>query len=402
MIPTVKLSDYQYNLPEDRIRKHALEERDQSKLICYDKGVVSHHKFKSITDLMPEKTTLFFNNTKVIPARLHFTKSTGAIIEVFLLHPVLPSNLVVEAMTVTGTCIWQCMIGNLKKWKGDVLICRLDYKEGNFEIRAILNDKEAKLVEFQWDNELSFAEVVEAMGEVPLPPYFHRKPEDEDRERYQTVYSLNKGAVAAPTAGLHFTEDVLQKLSDKEIIQQYLTLHVSAGTFQPVKEEDATQHPMHSEQMIITRNNIEHLVAADKIGVVGTTSMRSLESLYWFGLKLLKTGNDKFHIEKLEPYQSDFIDLPSRKDVFTNLLDYMVTNDLTELRGDTEIFIMPGYRFQVCDFLITNFHQPGSTLLMLIAAFIGDDWKRLYNEALANDYKFLSYGDSSILFPEKA
>lgn len=402
MIPTVKLSDYQYNLPEDRIRKHALAERDQSKLICYDKGVVSHHKFKSITDLIPENTTLFFNNTKVIPARLHFTKSTGAIIEIFLLHPVQPSNLVVEAMAVNGNCVWQCMIGNLKKWKGEVLICNLTYKGVDFEVRAILKDKEAKLVEFQWDNELSFAEVVEAMGEVPLPPYFRRKPENEDKERYQTVYSLNKGAVAAPTAGLHFTEDVLQNLSDKGINNQYLTLHVSAGTFQPVKEEDATQHPMHSEQIIITRQNIEHLVAANKIGVVGTTSMRSLESLYWFGLKLLKTGKDKFHIDKLEPYNSDFIDLPSRKAVFNSLLEHMITHDLTELRGDTEIFIMPGYQFQVCDFLITNFHQPCSTLLMLIAAFIGGDWKKLYSEALAKDYKFLSYGDSSILFPEKA
>lgn len=399
MIPEVKLSDYQYILPDERIRKHALQERDESKLITYKKGEIDHDIFKNITNHILEGTTIFFNNTKVIPARLHFTKSTGALIEIFLLNPVEPSNLVVEAMAVCSKCTWKCMIGNLKKWKNEVLTRQLAYKNTEFKLTVTLKNRDSKLVEFDWDNDLSFAEVVEAMGEVPLPPYFHRQPEAEDKERYQTVYSKNKGAVAAPTAGLHFTESVLNELRNNGAILEYLTLHVSAGTFQPVKEEDATKHPMHSEQVVITRGNLEVLAQAKRICVVGTTSMRTLESLYWFGVKLMQQGNEKFHIDKLEPYLYDFGDLPIRNEVFQHLLNYMNTNGLDELRGDTEIFIMPGYQFQVCDMLITNFHQPGSTLLMLIAAFIGDDWKKLYHEAMDNNYQFLSYGDSSLLIP---
>lgn len=399
MIPEVKLSDYQYHLPDERIRKHALEQRDNSKLITYNKGRIGHTSFKNIVEYIPEGTTTFFNNTKVIPARLHFTKSTGAIIEIFLLSPVEPSNLVVEAMSVTNKCVWKCMIGNSKKWKNENLQRTLQYSNTTFELKVALLNREDKLVEFEWDNNLSFAEVVEAMGEVPLPPYFHRKPAPEDKERYQTVYSKSKGAVAAPTAGLHFTDEVLDQLFGKGINLEYLTLHVSAGTFQPVKEEDATKHPMHSEQVLVTKSNLEALVQANNICVVGTTSMRTLESLYWFGLKLLRNGVTKFHIDKLEPYSQGFENLPTRNEVFDHLLIYMKANDLNELRGDTEIFIMQGYQFQVCDMLITNFHQPGSTLLMLIAAFIGDDWKKLYNEAMNNDYQFLSYGDSSLLIP---
>ena len=399
MIPEVKLSDFQYELPEDRIRKHALEQRDASKLISYTESQIEHHRFTDIVDLLPSETTLYFNNTKVIPARLHFSKNTGALIEIFLLNPVSPSNLVVEAMTVSRKCTWKCMIGNLKKWKTEALQKELYYNNQRFLLTAELIDREQKLVEFNWDNELSFAEVVEAMGEVPLPPYFHRDPEKEDKERYQTIYSKNKGAVAAPTAGLHFTDDILEGISKKGIQIEYLTLHVSAGTFQPVKDEDATKHPMHSEQVIITRKNLVSLINAKSIGVVGTTSMRTLESLYWFGIRLLNDPNAVFHIQKLEPYKHGFDKIPDRKSIFTRILDYMNEKGIDELRGDTEIFIMPGYRFQVCDLLITNFHQPGSTLVMLIAAFIGTDWRKLYSEALDNGYAFLSYGDSCLLMP---
>lgn len=399
MIPKVQLSDFQYHLPEDSIRKHALKNRADSKLITYKNGVIEHQYFNGIINQLPSDTTLFFNNTKVIPARLHFTKSTGALIEIFLLNPVAPSNLVAEAMSVTKKCTWFCMIGNLKKWKNEPLTTTLQYNNIELNISVNLVDRDSRNVEFQWDGDISFAEVVEIMGEVPLPPYFHRKPEPEDKERYQTIYSTNKGAVAAPTAGLHFTDNILKKLKANSFNLEYLTLHVSAGTFQPVKEEDATKHPMHSEQVIILKKNIEALINSEKICAVGTTSMRTLESLYWFGVKLTVNGEQKFHIDKLEPYQYNIERLPSRHKVFIEILEYMNNNQLEELRGDTEIFIIPGYKFQVCDALITNFHQPGSTLLMLIAAFIGDDWKKLYKEAMTNNYKFLSYGDSSLLIP---
>jgi len=401
MIPKVLLSDFQYHLPEDSIRKYALKNRADSKLITYKNGVIDHHNFSNIINQLSSDTTLFFNDTKVIPARLHFTKITGALIEIFLLNPVAPSNLVVEAMSVTEKCTWICMIGNLKKWKNEPLTTTLQYKNKALNISVDLVDRDSQLVEFRWDSDISFAEVVEAMGEVPLPPYFHRKPEPEDKERYQTIYSTNKGAVAAPTAGLHFTDNILEKLKTNGVKLEYLTLHVSAGTFQPVKEEDATKHPMHSEQMIVTKNNLKALINSKKICAVGTTSMRTLESLYWFGVKMMKNDDEKFHVDKLEPYHYKIEDLPTRQNVFSKILDYMSNNQLEELRGDTEIFIMPGYQFQVCDALITNFHQSGSTLLMLIAAFIGDDWKKLYKEAMVNDYKFLSYGDSSLLMPKK-
>lgn len=399
MIPKVQLSDYQYNLPEERIRKFALENRDDSKLITYNRGTIGHSSFKELPNLLPKGAALFFNNTKVIPARLYFTKDTGALIEIFLLNPVTPSNLVIEAMQVNNRCTWNCMIGNLKKWKDHPLHAALTINNKSIALEARLVSRDEKLVEFIWKDNFSFAEIVEAAGEVPLPPYFQREPIESDKERYQTVYSKNKGAVAAPTAGLHFTNHVLENIKKNNHHIEYLTLHVSAGTFQPVKDEDVAKHPMHSEQVLITRQNIESLIREDNIIAVGTTSMRTLESLYWFGVKLLKDDNASFHIEKLYPYEYGFSDLPIRNTAFQAIIDHMKYNDVEELRGDTEIFIMPGYQFQVCDGLITNFHQPGSTLLVLIAAFIDENWKKLYQEALDNDYQFLSYGDSSLLLP---
>jgi S-adenosylmethionine:tRNA ribosyltransferase-isomerase len=399
MIPTIHLRDYQYELPEDRIRKHAISQRDQSKLLYYEKGIITHKGFQEITELLPTDSQLFFNNTKVIPARIHLKKSTGALIEIFLLNPVFPSSLVVEAMEVSGQCTWSCMIGNLKKWKDEPLIASLNINNTNIELTATLVNREEKLVEFSWPGDTRFVDIVEALGQVPLPPYFHREPEAGDKARYQTVYSKNEGAVAAPTAGLHFTKEVMEALIKKEINLNYLTLHVSAGTFQPVKEEIASNHPMHSEQVLITRANLESLLTNETNITVGTTSMRTLESLYWFGTKLILDVNAAFHIEKLYAYGHSDKVLPSRLESLKAIQRHMDAHQLEVLMGDTEIFIMPGYQFRMCDGLITNFHQPGSTLLMLIAAFIGEDWKALYKQAMDNGYHFLSYGDSSLLMP---
>lgn len=387
-----------YELPDDRIAKYPLEQRDHSRLLCYDRGNISDHHFYYLPQLLDKHCTLFFNDTKVIPARLFFTKETGALIEVFLLEPVAPSPVVSQAMEATGEVIWQCMVGNYKKWKdGQWLKLQLGEKDKSTLLKAQIVDREQVEIIFQWDNpNLSFAELVEMAGKVPLPPYLNRESEEADKERYQTVYSQHKGAVAAPTAGLHFTDNVLQQLKAKEIKQSFLTLHVSAGTFQPLKVDNPEEHPMHAEQMVIGQNAIDNVLTSERVIAVGTTSMRTLESLYWFGVRLLK-GITHFHIEKLEIYQKGV--LPDRKEAFQAIKDYMIQNQMTHLHGSTEIFIMGDYPFKVCDGLITNFHQPDSTLLMLISSFLRGDWKSVYDHALAHDYRFLSYGDSSLLIP---
>ena len=387
-----------YELPEERIAKHPLAKRDQSKLLHYDQGKVSDHQFFDLPKLIKNEATLFFNDTKVIPARLFFTKDTGALIEVFLLEPVAPSPIVSQAMEANGPVIWQCMVGNFKKWKNEQLL-NLTLKKGVDQIvlTAKIIDREKVEIAFDWaDQTLSFAEIVELAGKVPLPPYLNRASEEGDKERYQTVYSQHKGAVAAPTAGLHFTDSVLQNLTAKGIKKSFLTLHVSAGTFQPLKVEDPTEHPMHAEQMVVEKQAIEDVLGSEQVIAVGTTSMRTLESLYWFGVRLLN-GNTHFHIEKLEIYKEG--SLPSRQVAFEAIKNYMTEEHLDTLHGTTEIFIMGDYPFKVCDGLVTNFHQPKSTLLMLINAFLKGDWKLVYDHALANQYRFLSYGDSSLLIP---
>lgn len=388
-----------YDLPDEKIAKHPLANRDDSKLLYYNQGNIEDRVFSESTQFLDDSTTLFFNNTKVIPARLHFQKETGAQIEVFLLKPTLPTPIISTVMEETGEVVWECMIGNLKRWKDDATLNRT-LTSGTEEIilQALLIDREKRTIAFRWDNDdYSFAEIVELAGKVPLPPYLNRKVEPEDKPRYQTVYSSEEGAVAAPTAGLHFTDEILERLKESGVKESFLTLHVSAGTFQPIKVEDAREHPMHSEQIEVTIGTIKDVVDAKRIVAIGTTSMRSLESLYWFGVRLSK-GNEEFAIDKLELYQNDD-SLPSRQQSFQNIFDWMKYRGLDKLSGNTEIFIMPGYRFRVCDGLFTNFHQPGSTLLLLIAAFIGSDWQKVYDHALANDYRFLSYGDSSLLLP---
>lgn len=301
-------------------------------------------------------------------------------------------------MEAAGPVQWKCMIRNLKKWKSEDLY--LPIEEKNLTLKAHLVDKDQQIVDLSWeDNTISFAEILEAAGKIPLPPYMKREATDEDQVSYQTVYAKQKGAVAAPTAGLHFTSKVIEDLKDKGIKQDFLTLHVSAGTFQPIKEEDVLNHKMHEEEIVIKKENLEFLLKNDgPVIPVGTTSMRTLESLYWFGVKLTKDKNASFHISQTYPYQ-DFKHLPKAKDAINEVLNYLNRNNATQIIGNTEIFIYPGYEFKICKGLITNYHLPGSTLILLVAALVGDDWKKIYKDALKNNYRFLSYGDSSLLLP---
>lgn len=401
----IKLKDYQYELPEEKIAKFPLAQRDQSKLLVYSEGNIKHQGFLDLPNYFDDQDQFFFNDTKVIPARLIFTKDTGATIEIFLLNPVLPTEQVGPAMLVEGTCVWHVMIGNQKKWKnGQPLQALIPMGEDQLLLSAELVDVEKKWVKFTWNPaNISFVDVVKNTGEMPLPPYLNRKAEESDKPRYQTVYSKNEGAVAAPTAGLHFTPQVLKTLADKGVKEDFLTLHVSAGTFQPIKTEEITKHNMHAEQVIISRANIENIIRANRITAVGTTSMRTLESAFWFGHMLLNDPNAAFDIPKLYPYSwIESGKLPLKEKAFQAILDYMERNQLDKITGSTEIFIFPGYKFQVVDRLITNFHQPGSTLILLIASFIGSDWRKVYSQALENEYRFLSYGDSSLLFRSNA
>ncbi|EPR67817.1 S-adenosylmethionine:tRNA ribosyltransferase-isomerase [Cyclobacterium qasimii] len=398
-----KLQDYYYELPEEFIAKYPLEQRDKSKLLYYENGTIRHEKFSGIAGLIPENSQLVFNNTKVIPARLHFQKATGARIEIFLLNPILPSSLIQQSMESTGPVTWKCMIGNLKRWKeNELLTSQIEIDSITYNLEAKLIDRENRAVELNWNpKDKSFASIVEASGEVPLPPYLNRAAEEGDKLRYQTVYSDKEGAVAAPTAGLHFTDKTLTVLTSKGISLEYLTLHTGAGTFQPIKHDNVIEHPMHSEQMVFSKQNIQNLIAAKgNIIAVGTTSMRSLESLYWFGVNLLLGKSDKFHIEKLDPYH-EYSSLPDKNESLKAILDWMEKNELVQLIGTTEIFIFPGYQFKLCNGLVTNFHQPGSTLILLVAAFTHGNWKEIYQEAITNKYRFLSYGDSSLLWNNK-
>lgn len=397
-IQNIKLSDYEYTLPEEKIAKFPLEKRDESKLLQYKNGQISHHMFRDLPGLLPSDSLLVLNNTKVIPARMIFQRASGAKIEIFLLKPVAPSTVINEVMINTKGVSWECMIGNLKKWKEkEILKGIIQIHDQEIELKAQLIDRDKKWVEFTWDGQhIPFVSLVEASGEVPLPPYLNRKATDEDKPRYQTVYSKKEGAVAAPTAGLHFTYAVFEQIRNKGIEDVYLTLHVSAGTFQPIKSDLVTEHNMHSEQVVIDLETVTKLAeSTSKIVSVGTTSMRSLESLYWFGIKLLADETSEFFIEKLYPY-GNFENLPSRQESFSKVLDMMKSKNLREITGSTEIFIMPGYEFKVCDGLITNFHQPSSTLVLLIAAFTNGNWREIYEEALDLNYRFLSYGDSNI------
>ena len=399
-IPQIDLRDYEYTLPDERIAKFPLEKRNSSQVLHYQKGEIRHFHFYDIPDLLPSDTLLVYNDTKVIPARLIFQRETGAKIEIFLLAPTAPTTVIPEIMLAKHPVTWETMIGNAKKWKdGEVLQGKVNLADRDVVLSAKLLDRELKQVEFSWnDADIAFVDLVEASGEIPLPPYLNRKPEAEDRDRYQTVYSKKEGAVAAPTAGLHFTAEVFDQLRKKGIREAQVTLHVSAGTFQPIKVDNVLEHPMHSEQIQINRETIVQLLENSGTTVaVGTTSVRTLESLYWFGVKLIEGKGEDFFISKLFAYEKRKT-TPSRTESLQAILDWMDSCQKESILGQTEIFIFPGYTFRMIEGLITNFHQPGSTLVLLIATILGEDWKKVYGEALEKDYRFLSYGDSSLLW----
>lgn len=392
----INISDYNYELPDDRIAKFPLEKRDSSKLLTYISGTVSTNTFGSLPEILPDNSCLVFNNTRVIQARLEFFKSTGSRIEIFCLEPQEPSSYELS-LSSTQTCVWKCMVGNLKKWKGEIL--RKEVGNDNLILQAerLETNGNTSFIKFSWNNGVSFAEVLDLLGELPIPPYLNRKTQDSDKTTYQTVYSKVKGSVAAPTAGLHFTSEVISSLHSKGIKTMELTLHVGAGTFQPVKAEEIGGHSMHAEKVEVSREFIQNLIEnLGNIVAVGTTSVRTLESLYYLGVQL-HNGDTKLLVNQWEPYESKKV--LSARESLEAILNYMDETQSNILYATTQIMIVPGYKFNIVNILITNFHQPKSTLLLLLAAFVGEKWRELYKYALENDYRFLSYGDSSLLIP---
>lgn len=393
----LSISDYNYPLPEERIAKYPLPERDHSKLLIYKDGEVREDHFFRVGDYIPAHSLLVYNNTRVIQARLVFHKPSGARIEIFCLEPLAPHDYQL-ALSSTEGCTWKCMIGNAKKFRETAIDMPLQVAGDNVVLRATKGEQMGNTfaVTFSWDGGLSFAEILDAVGELPIPPYLNRPTEERDKTTYQTVYSRIKGSVAAPTAGLHFTEAVLADLRQRGIKTTELTLHVGAGTFQPVKTEDANLHTMHTEIIAVPRQAIVDILAnLGHIVAVGTTSMRTLESLYFLGCMLL-LGDRSLHVPQFMPYEQEWT--LSTEEALQALLAYLDETHQDTLHAETQIMIKPGYRFRVVEQLITNFHQPKSTLLLLVSAFVGEDWKKIYDYALAHDFRFLSYGDSSILF----
>ena len=391
---------YQYPLPEERIARFPLPERDQSKLLIYREGVIRQDVFARLSDHLPTGSLLVFNDTKVIPARLMFRKKTGAVIEIFCLDPYDPPEYSV-AFGRHGECRWKCLIGNRKRWKEGPLEDIRESPEGKVHLTATLeNSGNESIVRFNWDPpHHSFAGVLSLFGIVPLPPYLKREAVELDRERYQTIYARNNGSVAAPTAGLHFTPHVLKLLTEKGISSAHLTLHVAAGTFQPVKHEDIRQHEMHTEHFSVSSAFVTRLATHDgPVIPVGTTSVRTLESLYILGTNLLTGRKTKDHL-LVEQWEWKHIpqDIP-RKEALDALAKWMHSKGMDRLFASTRLMIIPGYRFALADAMITNFHQPGSTLLMLVAAYTGNDWRKIYTYALENGFRFLSYGDACLLF----
>lgn len=400
-IPEIKISDYTYELPSDKIAQFPLKERDSSRILIYNKGEISRDIFRNISELIPKDSLLIFNKTRVINARLKFKNSKGKEIEIFTLEPAEETELV-TALQFKGNVKWLCLIGNLKAWKKEKLVNEIALNGVNFSLSAELLEKKGDsfVIDLAWQpEELTFAEILELFGNVPLPPYMKRNPEASDRETYQTVYAENEGSVAAPTAGLHFTPAVFDGLAVKNIKTEFITLHVGAGTFKPVKTGTINEHSMHAESFYFDRTVVERILESlnnNKIIAVGTTSMRTVESLYWFGVQLIHGRNrgNEVYIGQWEPYETRAEDVNR---ALNAVLDYLKEKNLDYLYGKTGIIIVPGYEFKIFNGLITNFHQPQSTLLLLIAAFIGNDWKRVYEYALKNDFRFLSYGDSSVL-----
>ena len=419
----IKISDYSYDLPDERIAKFPMSQRDRSKLLVYNRGELGHDVFHHLPQYLPGGALMVFNNTKVIQARLHFRKETGALIEVFLMEPAAPTDYELMFQT-SGHCSWLCMIGNLKKWKEGSLRRHFEIKGRQLTLSATmrrgdgLDEGAAGMiakgggtnywVDFDWDNpQVSFAEILEAVGELPIPPYLNRKTEESDKTTYQTVYSKIKGSVAAPTAGLHFTDSVLADLDARGIDREEVTLHVGAGTFKPVKSEEIEGHQMHTEYIVVHRRTLGKLLRHDCRAIaVGTTSVRTLESLYYMGVHLIgnpQAGEEDLHVEQWTPYadgaDGGLVNGITPRQAIQAIADYLDRNSLEALHSSTQIIIAPGYTYKIVRMLVTNFHQPQSTLLLLVSAFLHGDWRKVYDYALSHDFRFLSYGDSSLLIP---
>ena len=393
---------YTYDLPQEKIALRPLEERDASKLLVYRNATIKEGVFRNIADFLDTPSLMVFNNTRVVQARLLFQKESGAVIEIFCLEPVGTITDIQLALQQRRQTIWFCLVGKAKKWKQGTLSLTL---ENGLVLSVTKGEKhqDGFLIKFNWETNHSFAEILDSAGKTPLPPYITRKPEDEDKIRYQTIYANNDGSVAAPTAGLHFTPILKNHLNQKGIEHAYVTLHVGAGTFKPVSSATIGGHQMHREQIIVGRDALHALLkhCSGNIVSIGTTSLRTLESIYWLGVKLLhgyKIPSDGFRISQWEPYENDYTHLPEAKEALKEVLSYTEKEHQQTIYGETSLIIVPGYRVKLANVLVTNFHQPGSTLLLLVAAFCGEDWERIYQYALDNGYRFLSYGDSCLLF----
>lgn len=404
-VQNISIEDYNYPLPDERIAKYPLSERDASKLLVLKGNRLQSSHFKNIGDFLPNDSLLIFNETKVVRARLQFTKESGANIEIFCLEPISGNGDYQLAFSSESPSLWKCLVGNSRRWKSDVLSLDLKVNGKDATLYAERTEKNDNysVIKFSWEPaQLSFAEVLEAAGEIPLPPYLHREAEESDRERYQTVFAKHEGSVAAPTAGLHFTNDLIDKLKSSGISFEEVTLHVGAGTFRPVSSETIGEHEMHSETIVTRKSCIENLVKnCDKTIIpVGTTSMRTIESLYWIGLMLIEEGMEerRLHLEQWFPYK-ERATLPSAEESLSAITEYMTRHDMSELHASTALMIAPSCKINIAKALITNFHQPKSTLLLLVSALIGEKWKEAYQYALDHDFRFLSYGDSCLFLP---
>lgn len=398
---TINLDNYNYSLAEQKIAKYPLPQRDESKLLIYRNNNIQDDIFKNISSYLDKSSLLVFNNTKVIHARIPFEKKTGAKIEIFCLEPCSPANYT-DALNTYKECKWKCFIGNAKKWKDKTLSKKIvvNGKTATLTAEKTEKDGQAYVIKFRWEQAIPFFEILSENGDIPIPPYLKRKSEELDKKRYQTIYSDIEGSVAAPTAGLHFTEDVFKHLINKNINKEEITLHVGAGTFSPVKTDEITEHVMHTERYFVKEENLKNIKQfTGKIVAVGTTTLRCLESLYWTGVKIMQQPDRTPTPITLGQWEYNELpqDIPVLK-ALENIQHYMKKNNINILEASTSMMIIPGYRFRIPAALITNFHQPKSTLLMLIAAFVGDEWKKIYAHAIANNYRFLSYGDSNLLF----
>ena len=403
----IRIRDFSYDLPDSRIAKYPLPERDKSRLLVYEHGNISQDTFTQLPHYLPKDALMVFNNTRVIRARLHFNKQTGARIEIFLPEPDSPADYE-QNFSSKHACSWLCLVGGLKKFNVSTLTKRIEVNGESVEIEAAYKEPvgTSHRIRFQWTGQATWAEILEAMGELPIPPYLNRDAEESDLRTYQTVYGKVKGSVAAPTAGLHFTDRVLAEIHNLGIEREEVTLHVGAGTFRPVKSEEIGEHDMHTEHIAVKRDTIQRLLKHGCQAIaVGTTSVRTLESLYYMGIKALglhpgkETGDAmELGVPQWMPYGCS-PDSPSTEQALKSLLDYMDRHELDVLHSCTQIIIAPGYRYRIVKMMVTNFHQPQSTLLLLVSAFVGEDWRKIYDYALANDFRFLSYGDSSLLIP---